>query len=859
MVNNLITQGVKFFITKKYTESIQILNKALLEAQDNPKEVNVRFWLGSCYLEQALQTGNMTLFTRARWNFKEQLKLAEKLNGNKGIEQQAYAQYWLGRCYLEQVLQIGNTALFKEAYKHFQAQLALSKQLNGNTGIKQQSKAQSWMGACYFEQALQTNDIALFNKAYKHFQAQLLLGKQLNGDMGIEQQVNAQSWMGACYFEQALQTGNAILFDRAYQHFQEQLIWAEKLKNKNIEQQVNAQSWMGACYFEQALQTGNATLFDKACWHFQEQSTWAEKLKDKNIEQQADAQHWLGRCYFEQALQTSNKALFDKVYKHFEEQLVWAEQLNGDTGIEQQADAQHWLGRCYFEQALQTDNTALFNKARRHFQEQLVWAEQLNSDMGIEQQANAQSWLGRCYLKQAKQNQGNIKQSKDYLSEAEEHFDKVSKLIEKLKNKPFKKQMIIKFARNIRELDFTKGTYEDYFKSKKKHIQQKLSENINSSLKEIIAAVLAVLSIAPIEFDRPLAHYTSPAVCEKLLGIGQKDANQEISASKMRMNSSAYMNDPYEGESLYDLLGIQEPDLENLSESNPYNAFFACFSSRVNDLNQFRLYGKVGNVEASGCCLVFNRRGNWIREPDIDASYRRLNEQGVITGNDMKTAVNAQRQPENLPLFKMEVAKAPRPSENLSLYQVGAAIKAQRPSENLPLYQIAYIFYRDEYTQNDEYDVMDGNPNFGIRLKPISDNHAWHEVRKAQLQTALTGLCEYFKNIKQNREESQENKAALEYIRYLFKDYAFRDEEEFRLLQIEEIGSDKVQYCPDTNTAFLEYGNVCTKLDEVILGTNYERTTDCRKVEVFRHLLKRKQPHIKVRHSSLPINPPNKP
>ena len=52
--------------------------------------------------------------------------------------------------------------------------------------------------------------------------------------------------------------------------------------------------------------------------------------------------------------------------------------------------------------------------------------------------------------------------------------------------------------------------------------------------------------------------------------------------------------------------------------------------------------------------------------------------------------------------------------------------------------------------------------------------------------------------------------------------------------------------------------NMRTKLDEVILGTNYERTADCRKVEVFRHLLKRKQPHIKVRHSSLPINPPNK-
>ncbi|WP_416191427.1 hypothetical protein [Neisseria sp. CCUG12390] len=95
----------------------------------------------------------------------------------------------------------------------------------------------------------------------------------------------------------------------------------------------------------------------------------------------------------------------------------------------------------------------------------------------------------------------------------------------------------------------------------------------------------------------------------------------------------------------------------------------------------------------------------------------------------------------------------------------------------------------------------------------------------------------------------------MEYIRYLFKDYAFRDEEEFRLLQIEETGSNKVQYCPATNTAFLEYGDICARLDEVILGTNYERTDAGLKVEVFRHLLKRKNLNIKVSHSSLPINP----
>ncbi|HFC6393614.1 TPA: tol-pal system YbgF family protein [Neisseria bacilliformis] len=621
--------------------------------------------------------------------------------------------------------------------------------------------------------------------------------------------------------KQGIELFNSEKYAEAIQKLDEALKTAN-----NPQQQVNVQYWLGRCYFDQALQTNDTILFDKARGHFEKRLVWAEQLSgEKIIEKQGDTQYWLGRCYFEQALQIGNAVLFDMAREHFQKRLVWAEQLSGEKSIEKQGYAQHWLGRCYFEQALQIGNAVLFDMAREHFQKRLVWAKQLNGNNSIEKQIIAQFWLGRCYLKQAKQNQGNIEQSEDYLSEAEKCFDEVSKLVEKSKDKSFKKQAIAKLRRDFRELDFVKGNYEGYFKSKQEHIQQKLSKNkkINGRLKENIAAVLAVLSIDPIEFDKPLAHYTSPAVCEKLLGIGQKESKQEnIVAGKMRMNSSAYMNDPYEGKSLYDLLGIQEPDLENLSELSRHNAFFACFSSRVNDLNQFRLYGKVGNVEASGCCLVLNRRGNWIREPDLEASFHRLNDQDGFTGSVVKETT------------------------------------AQRPSENLPLYQIAYIFYRDEYTQDKEYDVMDGKTDFGIRLKPISDNLDWHEVRKQQLQMALKGLCEYWKDTDQSKEEFQENKAALEYIRYLFKDHAFRDEEEFRLLQIEEIGSDKVQYCPDTNTAFLEYGNVCTRLDEVILGTNYERTNAGLKVEVFRHLLKRKQPHIKVRHSSLPINPPNR-
>lgn len=233
----------------------------------------------------------------------------------------------------------------------------------------------------------------------------------------------------------------------------------------------------------------------------------------------------------------------------------------------------------------------------------------------------------------------------------------------------------------------------------------------------------------------------------------------------------------------------------------------------------------MNNVEASGCCLVFNKRGNWVKEPDISVSYQRLNDKNSL--------------------------------ENQETIKDTTTI--QRPSEDLPLYQVAYIFYRDEYTKQDEYDVFDDipdeeKPSFGIRLKPISDDKEWHKERENQLKNALIALQEYFKNNNKTEEQKQADQHALEYIRYLFKDYAFRDEEEFRLLQIEELGSEKVKYCPETNSAYVEYADICSKLDEVILGTNYERAGGEQKVEAFRYLLKQKLPHIKVSHSSLPIN-----
>lgn len=625
---------------------------------------------------------------------------------------------------------------------------------------------------------------------------------------------------------EGIQLFNAEKYDEAIQKLNEAL---ENIPDKTKDIQFYAQFALGRCYMEQAIKASDVRQanqrFGRAIKHFKKGLDLAGKLDgESGIQEQVNAQHWLGYCYMQQAIKTSDAKQadqrFDKAIEHFQEALDLAGKLEGQNGIQQQVNAQHWLGRCYMQQAIKISDAKQagqrFGKAIEHFKEALDLAGKLDGQNGIQQQVYAQYWLGRCLLEKNKKPQ-TVKQNR---SNIQEYFRQADILCKKLQDKTSKEKAITAIRRYKKELDFLAEDYNAYFNLKRKDIKKHLK--LNTNLKEPIASILAVLSIAPVEFNKPLAHYTSPFVCEKLLGIKQKEENQSVvSPSKMRMNSSTYMNDPYEGKSLLDFLDIQENSLENKTEFSPHNAFFSCFSTRVNDLNQFRLYGKVNNIEASGCCLVFNKRGNWVKEPDISASYPHLNNKNSL--------------------------------DNQETIKDTAAV--QRPSEDLPLYQVAYIFYRDEYTEQDKYNVLPKRgEKFGICLKPISDNTKWHEFRQKQFKNALTALRTHFQQNNKTAKQQQANQSALEYIRYLFKDYAFRDEEEFRLLRIEELENEKVQHCPETNSIYIEYADICDKLDEVILGTNYERAGGEQKVEAFRHLLKKKLPHIKVSHSSLPIN-----
>ncbi len=719
--------------------------------------------------------------------------------------------------------------------------------------IQEQNDIQFFLGRCYLEQAMKAQgkeSKQLFGQAVEHFQQSLEFAKQLEDKKNrFKKQYYVQHWLGYCYFEQALKAQgkeSEQLFGQAVEHFQQSLEFAKQLEDKqnSLQQQINVQSWLGRCYFEQALKAQgkeSEQLFGQAVEHFQQSLEFAKQLEDKqnSLQQQINVQSWLGRCYFEQAIKAKGKEseqLFGQAVEHFQHQLTLAEQLaDKQNSIQEQNNAQYWLGCCYFEQAKKAkgkESEQLFGNAVEHHQQQLSLAEQLaDKQNSIQQQIYAQFVLGRCYLKQAvKIKDEDSSKVKELTEKADKYFlfslNSLPQLTDELERN--RADRII--HQHLREIRFLQEEWQSYFNQKKQSIREKLFQNKKDNLTDAISTILAVLNIPPIELGAiPLSHYTSPSVCERLFGIvsdktnDKADDNDPVNSNKvspMRIGSSTYMNDPTEGEGLLELLNMQDLELENKANCPDYNAFFTCFSSRVNDLNQFRLYGKENSVEASGCCLVFNKEGNWLKESDVSASFRSM----VKKGGDGYSGE--------------QLAEADIPNSDFE-------------DDNLPLYQVAYIAYYDEYIAKKKCTIWlpnEENPKFGIRLKPVGKNLKWHKFRIKELRAALMKL------IKNSNKIKNEDRKALEYIRYLFKDFAFRDEEEFRLLKIEQIGSDKIEYCETTKSVYLPYADIRDIVDEVILGTNYEKSGKERKAEVFQHLMRKYYPNVKISRSSLPIN-----
>lgn len=305
--------------------------------------------------------------------------------------------------------------------------------------------------------------------------------------------------------------------------------------------------------------------------------------------------------------------------------------------------------------------------------------------------------------------------------------------------------------------------------------------------------VLRFLKTLNVEFDdeieRKVAHFTDVNVARLLIN----------GDTKIRLSSTEFMNDPKEGELFFDMFGIEKQvDILDYEHS-----FLACFTFNHNSLNQFRLYGKLHEKECTGMSLV------------VDKSFFAELTNGYSTTRN-----------ESLPLFRcvyidpisryLEIAKR----NKFSFYQEFSDISKSSSCE-----EIEQLW--EEYSSGivDKENILKDLLN---DMQLAIDNL---DLEAIQLLQHINKL--------------------VKPIQYLFKHFAFQEEQECRVVEVCSLKDDKVIADYDASKTFINYPlNMNESLVNIYIGKAIEKKS----VSITKEILSLKLPKSpKIRLSENPF------
>lgn len=319
-------------------------------------------------------------------------------------------------------------------------------------------------------------------------------------------------------------------------------------------------------------------------------------------------------------------------------------------------------------------------------------------------------------------------------------------------------------------LKFPYNKFIDYYsgciirdRTEKKQERDELRCNFNEFLNLIILQqfILYILNKLNVRFDgsheRKVAHYTRLDVGFSLV----------TKSSKMRLNSTDFMNDPSEGEILSQFF-----NLKKIESENPHShIFLSCFTFNHNSLNQFRLYGNTSDVECSGMSIVYS--SDFFE--DTFSTLLDFNVKGIGYSK--------------LPLFRC-----------IYLDSFSGFFEVAK---------------RNKFTFYQEYK----NKKIATKMWGI------YEEKIKKIEISINFAFERMKNILKDLEKTENLKIIiminniLRPLNFLIKHFSFQEEQECRMMKIEEISDNSVIYDSLYNKSYIEYQVDCDeKIKNIYLG-----------------------------------------
>ena len=389
------------------------------------------------------------------------------------------------------------------------------------------------------------------------------------------------------------------------------------------------------------------------------------------------------------------------------------------------------------------------------------------------------------------------------------------------------------------------GAIEHYYNSSEYlyypnvHIRILKIENKSTrdTLYKIVIAIHNIISnliILPLfkDYEYKFAHYTQTSVAWKII----KDS------SAFRLGLIKNVNDPMEGLTLLKFLQqscILLKDFFNYSKEINYSehVFVSCFTFNHDSLNQFRLYGKEDNQEASGVSIIFPK-DFFNLDPDnyintlIDLNSNKTS--GYSKEQNSKIGTNYKNSLDKQPLYRCIYLDP----------DTGYVSLAKRDKAT---------FYRELYAggKNIEEISEEADNIWNNYISSITD-------KEKEIKKYLKNISYEIKELSSAQDISKEEKKhifeTLHFIllplQYLIKHAAFQEEQECRMIYITSLNNEKVQLDWESKQVYIEYEpEVKAHLDKIYLSPGaliYE--------DFFRHELDDPQnPKKKVRISSNPF------
>lgn len=349
--------------------------------------------------------------------------------------------------------------------------------------------------------------------------------------------------------------------------------------------------------------------------------------------------------------------------------------------------------------------------------------------------------------------------------------------------------------------------YESYCCEKICHlIEVSETENLGLSSLKLLSLVLDIVRILTLDFskyadeekpfERKLAHYTSTYTCNLLLGNDNKD----ISPSLFRLNTINNVNDPSEGQLLIrKLKSLKDNSFIPLDFDQKFHTFISCFTFNHDSLNQFRLYGKQDNKEASGMSLVFTK--GFFQPTNFIGGLSYLSVENtskiiknISTINDTK--------PSNIEVQASD-------DEEIVKHSVMRCVYLDPTSDYFHLAQRNRLTFFREFSEKTimKNGIEQSQAEYEWRLyqdymKEVTDKF---EISYSSLRTTYKEVDTAINNVKSSLGKSKQKELSILVdeillpLKYLIKHSAFREEQECRMVYITSVDKPEVT---------MEYGSV---------------------------------------------------